>query len=70
MSLLIWVVTTVFALDIDLKGCHLVAPREVLERPEPQPKTGPLILHVVYRIFGIRDVTASGGYFGVDLLKV
>ena len=70
LLLLFWVIAIAFAMDTDLKGCHLVVPREVMERPEPQPETGPLDLHVIFRIQDIRDVPASGGFFGVDITKV
>ena len=70
LYLLLWLVAIVIALDTDLKGCHLVIPNEILRQPEPQPETGPLLLHSVFKILGIRDVPASGGYFGVDILKV
>ena len=66
-----WVIISVIsALNTDLKGCHLVIPEEVLQRPEPQPETGPLVLHASFDIQQIRDVPASGGSFGVYLTKV
>ena len=68
--LLFGVTTFVFALATDLEGCHLVVPEEVKKQPEPKPETGPLLLHVAFKISDIRDVPASGGYFGVDLTKV
>ena len=66
-----WVIISVIsALNTDLKGCHLVIPEEVLQRPEPHPETGPLLLHAVFNVLQIRDVPVSGGSFGVDLMKV
>ena len=70
LLLLFWVITAVSALDTDLKGCHLVIPEEVLKQPEPQPETGPLLLHVIFKIHKIRDVPDSGGSFGVDISQV
>ena len=65
-----WVIAFVSASDAELKGCHLVVPKEVLEQPEPLPETGPLLLHTRFEILRIRDVPDSGGSFGVDLMKV
>ena len=75
LALLFWVTTlatidVVSALDTNLKGCHLVIPEEVLKRPDPQPETGLLMLHVQFDILKIRDVPNSGGSFGVDLMQV
>ena len=70
LLLLFGVIKVVTALDTELGGCHLVIPEEVLKRPEPQPETGPLLLHVRFEILEIRDVPDSGGSFGVDLMQV
>ena len=60
----------IFALDTELKGCNLVIPDEVRIREEPQPASGPLIIHTGFNIFRLGDVPDSGGSFGVDVMQV
>ena len=63
-------VTIVSSSETEGKGCQLVVPDEVQKQPEPRPETGPIVIHTIFNILGIRDVPASGGHFGVDLMKV
>ena len=59
-----------FTVETDLKGCNLIIPKEVQIREEPQPESGPLLLHTGFRIFRLGDVPDSGGSFGVDFMHV
>ena len=62
-------VASVSALEeTELKGCNLVIPKKVQIREEPQPESGPLLLHVGFNIFRLGDVPDSGGSFGMDFL--
>ena len=71
LMLLFVIMSVVSALeDTELKGCNLVKPKEVQIREEPQPESGPLILHTGFEIFRLGDVPDSGGSYGMDVLQV
>ena len=42
-------------------------PQSVQEHPEPQPDSGPLILHIELSVLHIREIPDSGGSYGVDV---
>ena len=68
LFLLFFVTRIVSALNTTgSRGCNLVIPQEVQEQPEPNPKKGPLLLHVALRVVHIRDIPNSGGSYGVDV---
>ena len=70
LLLLFATINAVSALETELRGCNLIIPKEVQIREEPQPESGPLLLHTGFRIFRLGDVPDSGGSFGVDLMQV
>ena len=54
--------------DTGSGGCSLIIPKNVQQKLEPQPETGPLLLHVVLRIVRIRDIPDGGGSYGLDFV--
>ena len=53
---------------LEKKGCNLIIPEEVEIREEPQPEKDPLIVDTSLEIKRLRDVTRSGGSFGIDVM--
>ena len=53
---------------LEKKGCNLVIPEEVQIREEPQPESGPLIIHASFDIERLGHVPHSGGSFGIDVM--
>ena len=49
------------------RGCNLVIPQNVQEHPEPQPESGPLLLHIELSVLHIREIPDSGGSYGMDV---
>ena len=59
-----------FVSALEKKGCNLVIPEEVQIREEPQPESGPLIVHASFDIERLGHVPHSGGSFGIDVMLV
>ena len=49
------------------RGCNLVIPQNVQEHPEPQPESGPLLLHIELSVLHIIEIPESGGSYGMDV---
>ena len=68
LSLVCSMISTVYAFNKSAsRGCNLVIPQNVQEHPEPQPESGPLLLHIELSVLHIREIPDSGGSYGVDV---